>query len=89
MANNINVRFVIANSICESIKHLNYIQIAAIYLRGKNDIFFYEFLYDICGDKLLPFMLYYASKFITKFPKENKTENWKKLFIVNRFHAQE
>lgn len=35
-------------------------QASAIYLRGKHDIFFYEFLYEMCGDKVLPFLLYYA-----------------------------
>lgn len=35
-----------------------------MYLRGKKDIFFYEFLQEICGDKLLPFLVYYASEFV-------------------------
>lgn len=39
------------------------LKFSAIYVRGKNDIFFYEYLYEICGDKLLPFLLYYASEF--------------------------
>jgi hypothetical protein len=41
------------------------LNISAIYVRGKNDIFFYEFLQDVCGDKLVPFLVYYA-KFIEK-----------------------
>lgn len=43
-----------------SSKLANDINISAIYLRGKKDIFFYEFLYEICGDKLHPFLIYYA-----------------------------
>lgn len=39
-----------------------FFQISGIFLRGKHDIFFYEFLYEICGDKLFPFLIYYASK---------------------------
>lgn len=40
------------------------IQISAIYLRGGKDIFFYEFLQEICGDKLAPFIVHYSSKSI-------------------------
>lgn len=39
------------------------IQFSAIYLRGRSDIFFHEYLNDVCGDGLLPFMLYFSSKF--------------------------
>lgn len=60
-ANSINVRFSCA--ILSMFLTVRFIpQTSAIYLRGKHDIFFYEFLYEVCGDKLLPFLLYYASK---------------------------
>lgn len=38
------------------------INTTAMFLRGKKDIFFYEFLHEVCGDKLLPFLVYYASE---------------------------
>lgn len=38
--------------------HINF---SAIYLRGRRDIFFYEFLQEVCGDKLIPFLKYYAN----------------------------
>lgn len=41
-----------------------FIQFSAIYVRGKNDIFFYEYLQEVCGDKVLPYLIYYASKLI-------------------------
>lgn len=56
------------------------INCSAIYLRGKRDIFFYEFLYEVCGDKLLPFLVYYAkyllnhNKRIAKIEDYNKTQ---------------
>ncbi|XP_037907079.1 uncharacterized protein LOC119649135 isoform X2 [Hermetia illucens] len=31
----------------------------AIFLKGRDDIFLYEFLEDLCGDKMQPFMLYF------------------------------
>lgn len=37
-------------------------------MRGKQDIFFYEYVADAVGDKILPFSLYYSSK----FDKENQ-----------------
>uniref|UniRef100_A0A182JYA0 Uncharacterized protein n=1 Tax=Anopheles christyi TaxID=43041 RepID=A0A182JYA0_9DIPT len=32
---------------------------AGIFMNGRSDIFFYEYLYDICGDSLGPFMFSY------------------------------
>uniref|UniRef100_A0A182M638 Uncharacterized protein n=1 Tax=Anopheles culicifacies TaxID=139723 RepID=A0A182M638_9DIPT len=32
---------------------------AGIFMNGRSDIFFYEYLYDICGDSLMPFMFSY------------------------------
>lgn len=31
-------------------------------MNGRSDIFFYEYLYDICGDSLGPFMFSYDRK---------------------------
>jgi len=33
-----------------------------MYIKGKSDIFFYEWLYDLCGDGLQPFMIYYTGR---------------------------
>uniref|UniRef100_A0A182PCN8 Uncharacterized protein n=1 Tax=Anopheles epiroticus TaxID=199890 RepID=A0A182PCN8_9DIPT len=38
------------------VPHLN---TAGIFMNGRSDIFFYEYLYDICGDSLGPFMFSY------------------------------
>lgn len=46
------------------------LQFSAIYIRGKHDIFFYEFLYDVCGDKVLPFLVYY-SNFLLRLDKKH------------------
>uniref|UniRef100_A0A182UFX6 Uncharacterized protein n=1 Tax=Anopheles melas TaxID=34690 RepID=A0A182UFX6_9DIPT len=35
---------------------------AGIFMNGRSDIFFYEYLYDICGDSLGPFMFSYDRK---------------------------
>lgn len=34
---------------------------AAVFLKGRSDIFFYEYLQELCGDTLLPFMTFYPS----------------------------
>lgn len=34
----------------------------AIFLRGRSDIFLYEYLQEMCGDALLPFMNFYPGK---------------------------
>lgn len=39
-----------------------YLQCGATYIRGREDIFFYEYLYDLCGDGTLPYMVYFSSK---------------------------
>uniref|UniRef100_A0A1Q3FAV6 Uncharacterized protein n=1 Tax=Culex tarsalis TaxID=7177 RepID=A0A1Q3FAV6_CULTA len=36
-----------------------YFNVAGIFLRGKSDIFFYEYLNEICGDGLTPFIFQY------------------------------
>lgn len=45
----------------------------AIFIRGSNDIFAYEWLYEFCGDGIHPFMIYYHSKQTQLFVKEIKT----------------
>lgn len=37
-------------------------QFAAIYIRGKKDLYFYEYMQEACGDALLPFMLFYSGE---------------------------
>lgn len=39
------------------IAHFNY---GAIYVRGKKDYYFYEYMEEVCGDSVQPFLLYYA-----------------------------
>lgn len=34
---------------------------AAIFLKGRSDIFLYEYLQKLCGDALVPFMTFYPS----------------------------
>ncbi|CRK98442.1 CLUMA_CG011799, isoform A [Clunio marinus] len=57
-----------------SLSFSNSINVAAIYLRGKKDIFFYEFLQEMCGDKLIPFLLYYAN-FLLKINQKKLKHN--------------
>lgn len=37
-------------------------QFAAIYIRGKKDVYFYEYMQEACGDGLLPFMIFYSGE---------------------------
>lgn len=37
-------------------------QFGAIFIRGKKDIYFYEYMQEACGDGLLPFMVFYSGK---------------------------
>lgn len=39
-------------------------QYGAIFIRGKNDYFFYEYMAEVCGDGLCPFTVYYSGKSI-------------------------
>lgn len=48
----------------------------AIFLKGRDDIFLYEFLEDLCGDKMQPFMLYFYSKIIFKIFRNGHYSNW-------------
>ncbi|KFB45239.1 hypothetical protein ZHAS_00013076 [Anopheles sinensis] len=41
------------------VSHFN----VAIFLSGREDIFFYEYLYDVCGDSLAPFLYSYDRKY--------------------------
>ncbi|XP_063696508.1 uncharacterized protein LOC134827677 [Culicoides brevitarsis] len=34
---------------------------AAIFMKGRSDIFLYEYLQEMCGDVLLPFMIFYPN----------------------------
>lgn len=47
------------------IPHLSY---GAIYIRGRKDLYFYEYMQEVCGDALLPFLVYYP-KYIDKLNK--------------------
>lgn len=37
-------------------------QFGAIYIRGKKDVYFYEYMQEVCGDALLPFMVFYSGE---------------------------
>ncbi|XP_050076943.1 uncharacterized protein LOC126564071 [Anopheles maculipalpis] len=46
---------------------------AGIFLNGRSDIFFYEYLYDVCGDSLAPFTFsydQYIEKLYLKYHKQ-------------------
>lgn len=47
------------------IPHFSY---GAIYIRGRKDFYFYEYMQEVCGDALLPFLLYYP-KYVDKLQK--------------------
>ncbi|XP_055316588.1 uncharacterized protein LOC129576090 [Sitodiplosis mosellana] len=47
------------------IPHLSY---GAIYIRGRKDLYFYEYMQEVCGDALLPFLLYHP-KYVAKLQK--------------------
>ncbi|KAJ6643144.1 hypothetical protein Bhyg_08100 [Pseudolycoriella hygida] len=49
--------------------HLNF---TAIFLRGRSDIFFHEYLNDLCGDGLQPFMLYFSNYILKKSQKKRE-----------------
>lgn len=39
-------------------------QQSAIFLKGQDDYFFYEWLEEVCGDRIQPFMLYKYSEYL-------------------------
>lgn len=41
------------------------VQMAAVYIRGKRDIFLYEYMQYVCGDSLTPFLLYQSSEHLS------------------------
>ena len=41
---------------------LDLFQPAAIYIQGRCDYYFYEYMSEVCGDGLLPFLIYYSSE---------------------------
>ncbi|XP_052892293.1 uncharacterized protein LOC128300314 [Anopheles moucheti] len=45
---------------------------AGIFMNGRSDIFFYEYLYDICGDSLIPFMFSYDQYIEKQYLKLHK-----------------
>lgn len=45
---------------------INVFNRAGIFIRGRNDIFLYEWLADLCGDTLTPFLLFYSAS-VQKF----------------------
>lgn len=55
------------------IPHLNY---GAIYIRGRKDLYFYEYMQEVCGDALLPFLVYYP-KYIDKLNKRVASQSKK------------
>lgn len=52
-----------------------HVQCGAIYIRGRADIFFYEYLYDLCGDGILPYMVYFSSKTEHKYHLQPSTNS--------------
>lgn len=50
-----------------------YLSYGAIYIRGRKDYYFYEYMAEICGDSLQPFLMYY-SKYIEKLLKRMLTQ---------------
>lgn len=45
----------------ESLK--TFFNCTAVFIRGLNDIYIYEWLYEFCGDGIHPFMIYFQSKY--------------------------
>lgn len=52
------------------IPHLSY---GAIYIRGRKDLYFYEYMQEVCGDALLPFLLYHP-KYVGKMQKRAQSK---------------
>lgn len=48
-----------------------YFNAAGIFLRGKSDIFFYEYLNEICGDGLAPFVFQYEHYIESRYRKHD------------------
>lgn len=36
-----------------------YFSYGSIYIRGRKDFYFYEYMQEVCGDSLIPFLVYY------------------------------
>lgn len=61
------------------------INFSAIYLRGKRDIFFHEFLTEVCGDKLGPFLVYYAKYILNYNRRMTKIRESQKILNQSLF----
>lgn len=48
----------------------------AIYIRGRRDFYFYEYMQEVCGDSLIPFLIYY-SKYLDKLMSRAQTKTQK------------
>ncbi|XP_058177525.1 uncharacterized protein LOC131293464 [Anopheles ziemanni] len=59
---------------------------AAIFLSGREDIFFYEYLYDVCGDSLGPF-LYSYDQYIEKQHLKYHRKRQKIIAIKNCYRV--
>lgn len=55
------------------IPHLSY---GAIYIKGKKDLYFYEYMQEVCGDALLPFLLYHP-KYVAKLQQRAQSKRYK------------
>lgn len=55
------------------IPHFSY---GAIYIRGRKDFYFYEYMQEVCGDSILPFLVYY-SKYLDKLKVRAQTKKHK------------
>ncbi|GAB0090950.1 uncharacterized protein DMENIID0001_057350 [Sergentomyia squamirostris] len=62
---------------------LHEFHVAALYIRGSGDSFLYDILYTLCGDSLLPFMVYNTKK-LNKIAIKSATESQIKYKIVSK-----
>ncbi|XP_049283843.1 uncharacterized protein LOC125764057 [Anopheles funestus] len=59
---------------------------AGIFMNGRSDIFFYEYLNDICGDSLMPFMFSY-DQYIEKLYLKYHKKRLKVIAIKNCYRV--
>lgn len=57
-----------------------YFSYGSIYVRGRKDFYFYEYMQEVCGDSLIPFLVYYP-KYMEKLRERIKAKQKNKQHL--------
>lgn len=80
MLPNLNVSPILHTFTPQMFNSLLSFQFAAIYIRGKKDLYFYEYMQEACGDGLLPFMIFYSGNRQIAFNRSMRI-TWNMIYL--------